>query len=499
MHPYGGTSDSTSRPKDNRTHFKSYSRNKTYARSGAGAGGEKVVSTTSSIAKSHINTIGTFTSNSIISGFPSNLELCNERVVHQKVQTPSSLNASMNTTNNNLIYDYKETPPTILRAIPRGKKCVLWFRKTAYNLESVIIMRNQDTYTTTNSNLKFAPFSKFSPSKESKKFISCFNPILASGKFGTIVYGTLFSMQRPFITTPTPISTSTAQQNKLNQTLTFFSVEDVLCFQGMIISPSIASWNERLSLIGVILNNVRPTTYLLDAGIYRTDEIELKTSSSYNKSSGYTQANYRAMEVYKNESPKDIIIMSPIMVEIQSSETRQQLIKNISTSFSYIKNLCYEVSYAVFGIQIIHGDKYNLTYLNTFSNLVELDGHALSSISKVNKNISGVSGNSGVPSNCFYVKAQTEADLYRLYKNAVDEDSYIGLANIPDYKTSVMMNSLFRNIKENLNLDLLEESDDEDDFEDIREDKYVDTSKIILMECQYVSKFRSWIPRKVIE
>ena len=35
------------------------------------------------------------------------------------------------------------------------------------------------------------------------------------------------------------------------------------------------------------------------------------------------------------------------------------------------------------------------------------------------------------------------------------------------------MNSLFRIIKENKYLDALEESDDEDEFENINEDKYV--------------------------
>ena len=60
------------------------------------------------------------------------------------------------------------------------------------------------------------------------------------------------------------------------------------------------------------------------------------------------------------------------------------------------------------------------------------------------------------------------------------------------------MNSLFRNIKENSNLDLIEESDDEEDFEDIRENKYVDLNKKIVMECVYHTKFRKWVPIKVI-
>ena len=61
------------------------------------------------------------------------------------------------------------------------------------------------------------------------------------------------------------------------------------------------------------------------------------------------------------------------------------------------------------------------------------------------------------------------------------------------------MNALFRNIKENNNLDLLEESDDEDDFEDVRIDKYVDTDTQIIMECKFSHKFKSWIPLNPLE
>jgi hypothetical protein len=63
-----------------------------------------------------------------------------------------------------------------------------------------------------------------------------------------------------------------------------------------------------------------------------------------------------------------------------------------------------------------------------------------------------------------------------------------------DYKKSILMNTLFRNIKENYNLDLLEESDEEDDFENINIDKYVDVKKEIYMKCKYNMKFKKWEP-----
>jgi hypothetical protein len=56
------------------------------------------------------------------------------------------------------------------------------------------------------------------------------------------------------------------------------------------------------------------------------------------------------------------------------------------------------------------------------------------------------------------------------------------------------MNKLFRIIKENDNLDAIEESDDEEEFEDKREDKYVYLDKSVLMKCEYNYKFKRWIP-----
>ena len=60
------------------------------------------------------------------------------------------------------------------------------------------------------------------------------------------------------------------------------------------------------------------------------------------------------------------------------------------------------------------------------------------------------------------------------------------------------MNGLFRNIKENRSLDALEESDDEDDFQDIRQEKYVDLEKTMILECLFMRKFRKWMPVKAI-
>ena len=97
----------------------------------------------------------------------------------------------------------------------------------------------------------------------------------------------------------------------------------------------------------------------------------------------------------------------------------------------------------------------------------------------------------------FQVRALSEADIYNLYCLDVDDFECIGLAHIPDYNTSVMMNKLFRIIKENKNLDALEESDDEEEFEDEDENKFVHLDKVYNMVCEYNYKFKKWIPIRV--
>jgi len=100
------------------------------------------------------------------------------------------------------------------------------------------------------------------------------------------------------------------------------------------------------------------------------------------------------------------------------------------------------------------------------------------------------------PRKVFKVTAETQNDIYTLYD---EHDVDCGLACIQTYETSKMMNSLFRNIKENRCLDALEESDDEEEFENISLDKFIiDKSRVIKMECEYVPQFKKWLPIKMV-
>jgi len=96
----------------------------------------------------------------------------------------------------------------------------------------------------------------------------------------------------------------------------------------------------------------------------------------------------------------------------------------------------------------------------------------------------------------FIVKPNIQNDIYNLYTLTNDSKTEIfhDTAYIPNYTTSVMMNKLFRNIKENDNLDRLEESDDEDEFENENIDKFVYLEKTYPMKCKYNYKFKKWYP-----
>ena len=96
----------------------------------------------------------------------------------------------------------------------------------------------------------------------------------------------------------------------------------------------------------------------------------------------------------------------------------------------------------------------------------------------------------------FTVSPDIQNDIYHLHDS---NNKHIGVAYIPDYVTSVMLNKLFRNIKENINLDALEESDDEEEFECEDIDKFVNLDKKYNMICEFNRKFKMWVPRRVCE
>ena len=98
----------------------------------------------------------------------------------------------------------------------------------------------------------------------------------------------------------------------------------------------------------------------------------------------------------------------------------------------------------------------------------------------------------------FSIRSSIKTDIYFLYCVLKDDTLYkYGICHIPDFNTSKMMNNLFRDIKENKNLDALEESDTEEEFEDINPARYVYLDRVFKMMCVYNKKFNRWKPIKI--
>jgi hypothetical protein len=100
----------------------------------------------------------------------------------------------------------------------------------------------------------------------------------------------------------------------------------------------------------------------------------------------------------------------------------------------------------------------------------------------------------------FLIKPDIQNDIYNLYcLNKHFKEEIHSIANIPDYNTSVMMNNLFRFIKENNNLDALEESDDEEEFENEDVARFVNLEMSHKFVCRFNHKFKKWTPIKLAD
>ena len=95
----------------------------------------------------------------------------------------------------------------------------------------------------------------------------------------------------------------------------------------------------------------------------------------------------------------------------------------------------------------------------------------------------------------FSVQADPADDIYRLYTFGPNRQLlFYDFCMIQDYETSKKMNSLFRHVRENQNLDWIEESDDDDSINDDDTTKPTITEQPRLMVCRFHPKFRKWTP-----
>jgi adenylate kinase family enzyme len=145
-----------------------------------------------------------------------------------------------------------------------------------------------------------------------------------------------------------------------------------------------------------------------------------------------------------------------------------------------------------------NNNKYTNKYISNYENkyISNYENNKKENSSKENKSYKNKIKSEVI----FLIKPDIQDDIYYLYclNNELKEQKY-GISHIPDYSTSVMMNNLFRNIKENANLDALEESDDEEEFENKNIDKFVYLDKSFKMICKFNHKFKKWTPIKLAQ
>ena len=318
----------------------------------------------------------------------------------------------------------------IYMIIPKGSKAFLWF--TYWNNKPVCISL---PLTSNNTQININKINIQS---------ACFSSELS---LQTIVYGTLFT------TTNNTTNNNNNNNNKEN-IINNFSCENIFYYKGTAISRKYGMTNKLLLLGNLFKNN------------------EIKQKS-------YTNPHFIiGLPIINNYSYNDVI--------------------------SILKAL----PYPVYGIKLINSlkDKENLpsvyiNYLNTNAPafvpailvpapLVPVPAPlALAPAKHIHKKGNIIEG-------LFKVKAGISEDNYELYcyDSSGSYNVPYDVALISTYKNSVLMNNIFRNIKENKNLDLLEESDNEEEFENINIDKFVDINKIITMRCVYNRRFKKWEP-----
>lgn len=161
----------------------------------------------------------------------------------------------------------------------------------------------------------------------------------------------------------------------------------------------------------------------------------------------------------------------------------------------YIKQICYGKN----DMLIVNSFTQRIPYdVVTLKNLVPFEIFSVQYLSEKSDHIhykQELIQNNNAREEIFKIKACLNHDEYDIY--TIDDNKIIGKLYVPDYKTSVFLNNIFRNIRENENLDLLEESDCEEDFENISLDKFVNLQMERCVKCIFDTNINMWKVKNV--
>jgi hypothetical protein len=250
--------------------------------------------------------------------------------------------------------------------------------------------------------------------------------------------------------------------------------------------------------------------YMLELDDYKRIKNVSIVLTSFSDSLSYGTILYGILFKYKENKCFAILDIyyyksKPLLKETYNEKL--DLINNILAS--EISQISIHSSFIIFGLPLITNDKSFTQLLNDIEVLPYkikiIQYRYLHKHEKViqyimyfkpgNKMISHLPVKKAI----FKICPDIQNDIYHLYTWDNGKFIVFDIAYIPDYKTSVLMNKLFRNIKENDNLDALEESDDEEEFENEKIDKFVYLNKSFKMHCIYHAKFKKWVPINLVE
>lgn len=275
------------------------------------------------------------------------------------------------------------------------------------------------------------------------------------------------------------------------------------------------SFDDSLSL-GTILygtlfaNTTETKSFFIIEEIYYYKGIYLK-NMTFGEKLGYIELLFTKKDIIQEFSLNNILFTLPYIWGIQTAGDSTITEEKILNEFEKIKSM---IPYPVHHIQIRKLTKIQ-PYLNISLNtiLTRMNQREKEKSTTIQNQPTFLNMNKKIPEftinynklqynfpTVFRVTPDIQYDIYHLHAFGKNKECvYYNTAYIPNIEKSIFMNNLFRNIRENKNLDYIEESDDEEDFEKIAIDKYVDLNKVYNILCVFNTKFKRWVPVRVAD
>ena len=344
---------------------------------------------------------------------------------------------------------HKKVCSDFILAIPYGRKHLVWF--TIFENKNVCFLIELGER---NANIK-----------EQIKEVQIIKMPFHNNE--TILYGTFFT---------------SSEQN-------LFTIEDIYYYKGKIIENS--PWLNKFGLMNDFLNNNLKQNK--NHGFFGKPFLNFGTPLTHNnyeelmKLIENNNSLYRIHNIAFRLKDKSGSLVLPFKMQIETTFIKEEKVPDTKFNQNNILDILYGKKPSIVDKTPIIVDKTPvISKTNVISKTPVINKP---SVQKVKEQL-------------LLVKPDIQNDIYHLYSfNELDKtySNYVGIAAVPDYSTSVLLNKEFRNIKENNNLDALEESDDEDEFENNKEDRFVYLEKECMFNCVFNYKFKKWIPKSTFQ